>query len=239
VPRVRGLTVILVDDGVATGSTMRAAVTALRPRNPKRIVVAVPVGAPEALRDLALVVDDVVFVKAPPNFYAVGLWYSDFSPVTDDEIRALLGRARRFFSGEQEDISMQTREVPRSEWQEFFDSFSTQHEDWIATLEVSGGGTAGGRIEAHELPFAGVSVDRKGSEPGAVEIELGRTPSDQVTHIIHRARRVLFESTKEGAHVGLEIESAGGERAVLRFRRAAEPEFLDGVKGKRSRRAGG
>jgi Raf kinase inhibitor-like YbhB/YbcL family protein len=82
-----------VDDGLATGSTMRAAVAALRRQGPARIVVAVPVGSPETCTELATEADAVVCVHMPEEFYAVGLWYSDFSQTTDAEVRDLLGRA--------------------------------------------------------------------------------------------------------------------------------------------------
>jgi predicted phosphoribosyltransferase len=94
-PDVRGRTVILVDDGLATGSTMRAAVAALRRQGPARVVVAVPVGAPEACADFRYEADEAVCARTPEPFEAVGQWYADFSPTTDDEVRDLLGRAAR------------------------------------------------------------------------------------------------------------------------------------------------
>ena len=89
---VAGRTVVVVDDGVATGSTMRAAVAALRVRGAGRIVVAVPVGARETCEELARLADEVVCPRMPASFHAVGQWYDDFSQTTDEEIRALLGR---------------------------------------------------------------------------------------------------------------------------------------------------
>lgn len=89
-PDVAGQTVIVVDDGLATGSTMKAAVLALRELDPARIVVAVPVGAPETCRSLAELADEVVCALAPHSFYAVGAWYDDFTQTTDEEIQALL-----------------------------------------------------------------------------------------------------------------------------------------------------
>jgi predicted phosphoribosyltransferase len=86
-----GRTVILVDDGLATGSTMRAAVIAVRRLLPACIVVAVPVGAPEACRALDEVADEVVCAMMPAAFNAVGLWYEDFEQTTDEEVRRLLG----------------------------------------------------------------------------------------------------------------------------------------------------
>lgn len=92
-PDVRGRTVILVDDGLATGASMHAAVAALRQQGPARIVVAVPTAARETCEALRAEVDDVVCAITPEPFHAVGLWYEDFSQTTDDEVRELLGRA--------------------------------------------------------------------------------------------------------------------------------------------------
>ncbi len=92
-PELAGRVVILVDDGVATGSTMRAAVQALRKARASRTVVAVPVGAPETCRTLASEADEVVCTRMPEWFSAVGLWYEDFAQTSDEEVRDLLERA--------------------------------------------------------------------------------------------------------------------------------------------------
>jgi len=92
VPDVRGRTVILVDDGLATGATMQAAVKALRLQQPARIVVAVPTAAPETCTQLKAVADDVICAITPEPFHAVGLWYEDFSQTTDEEVRDLLAQ---------------------------------------------------------------------------------------------------------------------------------------------------
>ena len=94
-PDVRGRTVILVDDGLATGSTMRAALAALRRQQPARLVVAVPTAAPETCDELRAEADDVVCATTPEPFDSVGLWYEDFSQTTDEEVRELLERAAR------------------------------------------------------------------------------------------------------------------------------------------------
>ena len=91
---VSGRTVILVDDGLATGSTMRAAVAGLRQLHPGRLVAAVPIAAVETCRTLSAEVDDMVCAVTPDPFIAVGLWYDDFSATSDDEVRALLASAR-------------------------------------------------------------------------------------------------------------------------------------------------
>lgn len=92
---VRGKTVILVDDGLATGATMSAAIKALRQLQPARIVVAVPTAAPDTCEALRAEVDEVICAITPEPFYAVGLWYEDFSQTTDEEVRDLLARQPR------------------------------------------------------------------------------------------------------------------------------------------------
>ena len=89
-PPLHDRTVILVDDGLATGSTMRVAVLALRQELPARIVVAVPVAAAETCDEFRTLVDDVVCAETPSPFYAVGLWYEDFAQTTDEEVHDLL-----------------------------------------------------------------------------------------------------------------------------------------------------
>jgi putative phosphoribosyl transferase len=94
-PKVKGRTVILVDDGLATGATMRAAVAALKTLGPAAIVVAVPVAPPDTAAKLREEVDDLVCLATPENFYAVGQWYVDFSQTSDEEVRELLAKARQ------------------------------------------------------------------------------------------------------------------------------------------------
>jgi len=84
--------VILVDDGLATGSTMRAAVSAIRHQQPAQIIVAVPVGAASTCNELSKEADQVVCLRSPEPFVAVGMWYRDFTATSDGEVRALLGR---------------------------------------------------------------------------------------------------------------------------------------------------
>jgi predicted phosphoribosyltransferase len=92
-PAIEGKTAILVDDGLATGASMRAAVEALRAERPARAVVAVPVAPEETCEMLRGEADDVVCAATPEPFYAVGLWYEDFEQTTDAEVRELLARA--------------------------------------------------------------------------------------------------------------------------------------------------
>jgi len=92
-PVVEGRTVVLVDDGLATGATMRAAAAVLRRMGPRRLVVAVPVAPAETCRTLRALVDEVVCLLTPEPFRSVGEWYDDFSQTSDDDVRRLLGTA--------------------------------------------------------------------------------------------------------------------------------------------------
>jgi predicted phosphoribosyltransferase len=93
-PNVRGKTVILIDDGLATGSTMRAAVSALRQQGPAWIVVAVPVSASQTCNEYRMGADEIICAQTPEPFLGVGQWYDDFSQTTDEEVRDLLAKAK-------------------------------------------------------------------------------------------------------------------------------------------------
>lgn len=90
---VQGKVAILIDDGLATGASMRAAIRALRAMEPSRIVVAVPTGSPDACASLEQEADEVICLLQPEAFMAVGAWYQDFTQTTDEEVRSLLARA--------------------------------------------------------------------------------------------------------------------------------------------------
>ena len=94
-PDVKDRTAILIDDGLATGSTMRAAALALRKQDPAQIVVAVPVAAAQTCDEFRSVVDEIICAVTPERFYGVGLWYEDFSQTSDEEVRELLRRVPR------------------------------------------------------------------------------------------------------------------------------------------------
>jgi putative phosphoribosyl transferase len=89
-PRIAGRCVILVDDGVATGATMRAAIAALRQQQPSNLVVAVPVAAPDTVHRLRQEADDVICLATPTPFWAIGQWYRDFSQISDAEVCRLI-----------------------------------------------------------------------------------------------------------------------------------------------------
>jgi putative phosphoribosyl transferase len=92
-PAISGRTLILVDDGLATGSTMKAAIAALRRQNPAKIVVAVPTAPADTCEELQREADEVICAVTPEPFYAVGLWYENFEQTTDAEVTELIRRA--------------------------------------------------------------------------------------------------------------------------------------------------
>ncbi|MEH2150070.1 phosphoribosyltransferase [Nostoc sp.] len=94
-PDLQGRIVILVDDGLATGATMWAAVVAVRKQQPAQIVIAIPVAAPETCQELEVEVDEIVCVSTPSPFHSVGLWYEDFPQTTDEEVCDLLAKAAK------------------------------------------------------------------------------------------------------------------------------------------------
>jgi len=123
---------------------------------------------------------------------------------------------------------MQTQKIPQSEWRTFFDTFSRQHEGWLATLEILGL-DVGAQEEAHELPLAGVSLSSGGDETEAISIDLGTMPDEHVSHSISEPTAVWLEQTEQGANAALEIEVADGTKTILRFRSPMPAEFVDGV----------
>lgn len=105
-PEVQGKTVVLVDDGLATGSTMRAAAAALRQKQPARIVVAVPVSARQTCDEYRMGVDEIICANTPEPFLGVGQWYFDFSQTTDDEVRQIMSEAGDLKSSESKDCEL-------------------------------------------------------------------------------------------------------------------------------------
>jgi len=112
---VHDKTVILVDDGVATGATMRAAITALRTQQPAKLIVAVGVAPPETCAELAYEVDELVCLLQPDPFWAVGLWFADFGATSDEEVRTLLAQAAAGYQAEAEEKTMVTSEIQRTQ----------------------------------------------------------------------------------------------------------------------------
>lgn len=123
---------------------------------------------------------------------------------------------------------MPTQEIQRDEWETFFDTFSRQHEGWLATLEVLGP-DIGAQQEADDLPLEGITATSKDSAVESIAISLGKTPEDHITHTITEPTRVWLRQTSHGANAALEIESADEVKTLLRFRSALPADMVDGV----------
>jgi hypothetical protein len=120
-----------------------------------------------------------------------------------------------------------TQAIPREQWSNFFDSFSRQHEGWLATLEIFDN-EIGAQEEARELPLSGISLSSAEDED-SIALMLGKEPGDHITHIIEKPEQVWVEQTPEGVNAALEIESKDKTKALLRFRSPVLPELVDGV----------
>lgn len=123
---------------------------------------------------------------------------------------------------------MPTQEIPREEWNNFFDAFSRQHKGWLATLEVFAP-DIGAQEEARELPLEGISIASEDGSAEAIAISLGKTPEDHITHTVTEPQHVWLEQTSGGANAALEIESTNETKTLLRFRSALPAEMVDGV----------
>lgn len=123
---------------------------------------------------------------------------------------------------------MRTREISRSEWPEFFERFSRQHEGWLVTLEILGS-QIGAQIEERELALEGIVAEWDEVKGDEIAIMIGAKPDDHITHNISRVTQVSLEQTDEGADVALAIKSADGVTALMRFRSAMLPDMVDGV----------
>src|SRR5262245_33913896 len=155
---LRDRVVLLIDDGLATGSTMRAAVEGVRARQPKRVVVAVPVGSPEACSQFAEISDEIVCARTPAGFSAVGQWYQNFSQTTDDEVRSLLRQSHKA-----------RRAIAPAGLAQFLDEFTAVHRAWLATVDRVQAEQPP-RVEATERPLRSVTPEWRSHRIVAIEI---------------------------------------------------------------------
>jgi hypothetical protein len=129
---------------------------------------------------------------------------------------------------------MKTKEIPKNEWPEFFDSFSRQHEGWLVTLEIFGT-DIGAQVEERELAFEGIVDEWDEVQGNEIVIMIGAKSDDHITHSISRPTQVSLEQTDEGADAALAIKSGDGTTTLLRFRSPMLPEMVDAVVAQTSR----
>jgi hypothetical protein len=123
---------------------------------------------------------------------------------------------------------MQTKEIARTEWPSFFNSFSRAHEGWLATLEILGP-DIGAQVEERELAFEGITDESDEAHGNTIMIMTGGRAENHVTHTITRPVEVSLEKTDEGADAALAIKSEDGVTALLRFRSPVLPETVDAM----------
>lgn len=122
---------------------------------------------------------------------------------------------------------IETREIARNEWPEFFDGFSRRHDGWLVTIELLDK-DLGDQIEAEDQKLKGIVAEPR-HDPTTIDIMIGNSPDGGSTHIIDRPTRVRVEETQPGAEGALEIESEDHGTTLVRFRSAVLPETVDGV----------
>lgn len=123
---------------------------------------------------------------------------------------------------------MKTRRIPRSDWPKFFDSFSRQHEGWLATLEIFAT-EIGAQVEEDEMAFEGIVDESNETLGDQIIVMMGAKRDDHITHTIAGPTDVSLEQTDEGADVALAITSEGGAVTLLRFRSPTLPAMVDGI----------
>ena len=125
---------------------------------------------------------------------------------------------------------MQTKEIPKSEWTGFFDSFSRKHEGWLVSVEIFGS-EIGAQVEEREVALEGITDEWDEVEGSTIMIMTGAKPEGHITHSITHPTAVSLEQTDEGADAALAIKSNDGTMTLLRFRSAVLPEMVDAVAG--------
>lgn len=119
-----------------------------------------------------------------------------------------------------------TQEIEKHEWISFLDNFSREHEGWRVDIEVEGL-SMGSQVQSQDTPLQGISADTKGAGENDISIIVGREHDPALTHIIPRATHLRVMQTEGGTEEALQIESAGGETTILRFRAAMRPETVN------------
>jgi|SRR5678815_2647408 len=124
------------------------------------------------------------------------------------------------------ELVMKTKEIPKTEWTGFFDTFSRKHEGWLVNLEIFGL-EIGAQVEERELALEGITADWNETEGNTITIMTGAKPDDHITHSISHPTQVSLEQTDEEVDAVLAITSGDGVTTLLRFRSAILPELVD------------
>ena len=122
---------------------------------------------------------------------------------------------------------MRTVEIPRAEWVQRLNEFSAVHEGWLVSLDILGP-DLGAQHQIDNLPLLGICAERTDHDR-TIEVSVGRSGGEHLTHMIEAAVRISIARTDDGADAALQVESADGTKTILRFRTAALPETVDGI----------
>lgn len=230
-PELKGRCVILVDDGLATGATMHAAIDAVRAQQPGSIVVAVPVAPPDTVRSLRSLVDNVVCPHTPEPFQAIGLWYQDFSQTPDAEVIALMQELAG--PAKAAEPAVRYLAVPEAEWPDYCATFGRQHHGWLVnlwrvdtrSLETDrAAALAQGTLLAGKQPLQAVKLAPDGH---GLKVEIGTAEAAQ--QVSAEAVCRLWRERVDDAHEGMRIDQDDGSSLLIEFRAPARPEELDGL----------
>ncbi len=236
-PELQGKTVIIVDDGLATGATMRAAITAVSRQNPAWLVVAVPVAASVTINQLRTVVNECIVLTTPEPLFAIGQWYQDFSQTSDDEVKHLLADAwsrqgaARAEALDEEAIQL-TKVVP-GQWQRFCQSFGADHRGWLVTLgevdtqqlqEQPERARTAMRKRVDGVPLRNVAYD---SGQNAVLVEVSEDQQARQVSVDHPVS--LYRERVQDSDKGLRIDTESGTSMLVEFHPVPSPAERAGV----------
>lgn len=226
-PQLSGKTVIIVDDGLATGATMRAAIEAVSRQKPAWLVVAVPVAASITINQLRTVVNECIALTTPEPLFSIGQWYRDFSQTSDEEVMQLLSEAwsrRETGAAATADEDIQVTPVGPEQWKGFCRSFGADHRGWLVTL---------GEVDTRQLqerPDAARNAMRKWVDgvplrdviydPGqdTVLVEISENRQARQVYADHPVG--LYREWAQDADRGLRIDTESGTSLLVEFRPA-------------------
>ena len=231
-PRLQDQCVLLVDDGLATGATMLAAIQAVRRQQPAAIVVAVPVAPADTIAKLQPLVQDVVCLATPEPFYAIGQCYAQFDQTSDQEVEALLKQAWRNRNTSKQGVVDSVRIEP-GDWAEFCRRFGLEHRGWRVSLaEVftrlldtdADHARANRQQRIDQAPLLAVVYEPQRDLVQITYEEAGRPQTWDIREPVQ-----IIQETVHSAHKGLRIDEKSGKSALLEFRVPAAPESIDGL----------
>jgi putative phosphoribosyl transferase len=161
----------------------------------------------------------VVCLATPEPFHAVGLWYEEFTQTTDEEVTRLIDALALTPPRSETEVGrlpMRTTEIPQRDWSGKLDELSRIHEGWLVSLDIVMAQAIGAQHEFRQMPLVGITAEP--TNGGTITIAVAEPTGEHVTHMVHSPMHVFIEKTREGKHAALEIDSADGTKAVLKFR---------------------